>query len=591
MHPDARQHFQRRDQRSLAGTSKAGKRLNSFADRLQIGRLALGRALSKARRNLVRVAQRLWPAGKVKPVRIVFAPQELRTADPTVAADIYAGYYAFSGQNVAVHAASPFDVATPGLGWAQALYGFSWLRHLRAAGTILARDNARSLVRDFMSGRRDRDTPAHAASVVANRLIAWLCNASLLVEGADGDDHADIMAQIGRDIGLLRLELRAGRGLDRLRAAIALTYASLCVEGAEKLGVQAQTVLATELDQQILPDGGHISRNPQVLIDLLLDLLPLRGIYASRSIEAPRSLMGAVDRMIPMLRLLRHGTGEMVVINGMGATRHDILAMLIAYDDGRIITNAHAAYSGYLRLQAGQTTLIADVGPPPPVAFSGSATAGTLSFELSSGQQRIVVNCGVPRNMPGKTMKMARSTAASSTLTLNDTSSVKFVSVSGEVLIMTAASAVDVMRNDDASAPSAEASHDGYRAQFGFDHVRRWQLDNDGAVLAGEDVLVPATAPLRSAAPVPVEATLRFHLNPAIRCSSFQNGAAVVLALPGHETWTFDANGLAVSIEESIFFAASDGARRSEQLVVTLPAPPEGLTVLWRFARVGTAAP
>jgi uncharacterized heparinase superfamily protein len=564
--------------------------LNSFADRLQIGRLALGKAMSKAWRNLVHFAQRTWPLGKVKPTRIVFAPQELRTADPTIAADIYAGYYAFSGQNVAVNGVSPFDVASPGTGWAQALHSFTWLRHLRAAGTTLTRDNARILVRDFTSGRRDRAQAARAASVVANRLVAWLCNASLLVEGVDGDDHADIMAQMGRDIGLLRLELRAGRGLDRLRAATALTYASLCVEGAEKLGVQAQTALAAELDLQILPDGGHISRNPQVLIDLLLDLLPLRGIYASRSIEAPRSLMGAIDRMIPMLRLLRHGNGEMVVMNGMGATRHDILSMLIAYDDGRSITSAHAAYSGYLRLQAGETTVIADVGPPPPVAFSGSATAGTLAFELSSGQQRIVVNCGMPRNMPGRMLKMARSTAASSTLTLNDTSSVRFVSISGEVLIVTAASAVDVVRHDDASAPFAEATHDGYRAAFGFDHMRRWQLENHGAMLAGEDVLVPSGAPAKAVAATPFEATLRFHLNPAIRCSLFQNGTAVVLALPGQETWTFDANGLQVSIEESVFFAAADGSRRSEQLVVTVPVPPEGLTVLWRFARIGAPA-
>jgi uncharacterized heparinase superfamily protein len=564
--------------------------LKQLIDTLLIGQLALGRALLKARRNLVYARQRLWTFGGATPVRIVFAPQELRTADPTVAADIYAGYYAFAGQNVAAHGASPFDIVAPGSSWSQALNSFTWLRHMRAAGTALARDNARILVRDFITSRRDRDERAREAGTVANRLIAWLCNAPLLVEGADDDDYLDILAQMGRDIVCLRLESRTGRGFDQLRAAIALTYASLCIEGAEKLGVHAQTVVSTELDRQILPDGGHISRNPQVLIDLLLDLLPLRGIYASRSIEAPRSLMGAIDRMIPMLRMLRHGNGEVAVINGMGATRHDIMSTLIAYDDGRSLASAHATYSGYLRLQSGRTTVIADVGPPPPVAFSASATAGTLSFELSSDQQRIVVNCGLPRNVPVRTLKMARSTAASSTLTLNDTSSARFVAMSGEILIMNAATAVDVMRSGDPASPSAEASHDGYRAMFGFDHLRRWHLENDGAVLAGEDVLVPNGAPVKAFISTACEAVLRFHLHPTIRCSIFQNGAAVVLALPGHETWTFDANGVSVSIEESVFFAAADGERRSEQLVVTVLAPPEGMTVLWRFARVGAAA-
>ena len=32
------------------------------------------------------------------PSRLLFAPQDLRTADPTVATDIYSGYYVFAGR-------------------------------------------------------------------------------------------------------------------------------------------------------------------------------------------------------------------------------------------------------------------------------------------------------------------------------------------------------------------------------------------------------------------------------------------------------------------------------------------------------------
>ena len=34
--------------------------------------------------------------------------------------------------------------------------------------------------------------------------------------------------------------------------------------------------LVDELKRQILPDGGHISRNPGALLEMLIDLLPLR---------------------------------------------------------------------------------------------------------------------------------------------------------------------------------------------------------------------------------------------------------------------------------------------------------------------------
>jgi uncharacterized heparinase superfamily protein len=562
--------------------SNLDKQVSSATEKLQLGRLALARALSKAGRKLVSIAQQLWWPGKIKLIRIAFAPQELRTSDPTVAADIYAGYFAFSGQNVATQGNSPFDITSPGPNWSEALYSFNWLRHLKAADTALARDNARTLIDDFIARRRDRDPVSIHADVTARRLIAWLANAPLIIERADHTGYTGILGQMERDISQLRLECRSGTYLNRLYAAIALTYASLCLEGAEKLGLRAQTVLAEELDHQILPDGGHISRNPRILIDLLLDLLPLRGIYAARGLDAPRALLGAIDRMLPMLRMLRHGDGDIIVMNGMGATRHDILSTLTAYDDARARPSEHASYSGYLRLEAGATTLIADVGPPPPVQFSAEATAGTLAFELSFGAQKIVVNCGFPRGAQSKLLKMARSTAASSTLVLDDTSSAHFVGLSGEVLIMTAANAVDVTRGGNPGSPSAEARHDGYRERFGFDHIRRWQLEQGGAILTGEDTLIPQG---RVAVSMPV--TLRFHLNQGIRTSLFQKDTAAVLALPGHEVWTFDANGLPINIEESVSFAASDGHRRTEQLVVSALAPPEGLTILWRFARVG----
>ena len=53
-------------------------------------------------------------------------------------------------------------------------------------------------------------------------------------------------------------------------------------------------------------------------------------------------------------------------------------------------------HTGFQRLDAGTTTVIMDTGPPPPPNVSQDAHAGCLSFELSSGPSRIVVNCGMP---------------------------------------------------------------------------------------------------------------------------------------------------------------------------------------------------
>jgi uncharacterized heparinase superfamily protein len=132
---------------------------------------------------------------------------------------------------------------------------------------------------------------------------------------------------------------------------------------------------------------------------------------------------------------------------------------------------------------------------------------------------------------------------------------------------------------------SATARHDGYRLAFGLEHARRWQMNRDGDVVAGEDRLT-----LTEGKPRAQSAAIRFHLDPSIRTSSFQDGTAVLLALPDGEAWTFDANGQFIAIEESLFMAAIDGLRRCEQLVIHMPVTAEGAVALWRFARVGSAA-
>ncbi len=207
---------------------------------------------------------------------------------------------------------------------------------------------------------------------------------------------------------------------------IALTYAALCLEGQSGSLRDSARKLIDELGRQILPDGGHISRNPGTLIELLIDLLPLRQLFSARNLPPPAPLNNAIDRMMPMLRFFRHGDGNFALFNGMGPTPVDMLATALAYDDARGAPVANAPHSGYQRIDAGKTALLMDTGRPPPLALSQEAHAGCLSFELSWNLNRLVVNCGLPAVNKENWRQVARATSAHSTVTFNDASSCRF---------------------------------------------------------------------------------------------------------------------------------------------------------------------
>ena len=563
-----------------------------LADRIALTSLVVGQGAKRLRRGLaapLRLAS-VWRAPA--PERLVIAPQDLRTADPTIADDIYGGYFVFHGKAVNTHGESPFVIEPPSHAWSEALLSFGWLRHLRAADTMLARANARALTLDWMrlhgappggdpAGRQAMQT-GWSAEATARRVLAWIAHSPLILDGADRLFYRRFMKSLARQCAWLSHALAGGlEGEARLFAAAALAEFAICADVAPGRRRRALRLLEKEIAAQILPDGGHLTRNPRMVVDALLTLLPLRQAFAASGAQTPQSLITAIDRMLPMLRMLRHEDGALALFNGMGATRPDLLATLLAYEDSAAGSLAHAPQSGYLRLDAGDVGLIADVGAAPPRAFSCEAHAGALSFELTCAGQRLIVNCGAPERGRGALREAARQTAAHSTLTLADVSSVRFAPTTAlsewlDGQILAGPREVTVERAEDGTHV---ATHDGYLRRFGLRHRRALRLDAQS--LQATDELVPDQ---RGPAQAPAFA-MRLHLHPATRSAVNPNGSGVLIEPPVGDAWAFHCDGESVAIEESAFFATHEGPRPTRQIVVERPAGPLA-PLVWRLERL-----
>src|SRR5471030_365288 len=534
---------------------------------------------------------RLWPG---RTDRLIIAPHDLRTADATRAAEIYAGRFVFAGKIVTCHGRSIFDLDLPSEDWEVALLGFGWLRHLRAADTALTRANARSLVDDWISNPARKRSIGRRADVLARRVISLLSQAPLVLGDTDGKFYRRYLRGLTREIRYLRYTmLDIPDGVPRLQVLIALCYASLCLANQARHIRGATRKLSDELQRQILPDGGHISRNPGALIELLIDLLPLRQTFAACNIAPPPALLNAIDRMMPMLRFFRHGDGSFALFNGMSNAPSDLLATLLAYDDTHGTPMANMPHTGFQRLDAGAMTVIMDTGPPPPPNVSHDAHAGCLSFELSSGPSRIVINCGMPATGRDNWRSFARGTPAHSTLSYHSTSSCQFVELSAMKRLLQGApiisgpTEVESYRQEIANGLLLTTSHDGYLAQFGVLHRRVLMIAHDGSRLDGEDTLLPAQGGRMKA--TDTDYALRFHLHPSVKASRLSDARGVMLVLPNRDVWTFEALDDKVELADSVFLAGTDGPRRTAQIVIQQDSRAAS-SIRWSFVRSTASA-
>ncbi|WP_173934060.1 heparinase II/III family protein [Chelativorans sp. Marseille-P2723] len=554
--------------------------------------LAARQAWRRLRRRLRAGPAYRWRYSGRTPERLLIAPPDLRLADPETAREIYNGRFLLGGHLVETGGESPFLLDIDHAFWLEELHGFRWLRHLHAAQTELAAANARALVSDWITlhGRRISGLAWHPA-VTARRLIAWLQHSAIVLQGADLASYRQYLKMLAVQVRYLRsVTGEMPDGEERLRARTALAFAALSLPTSPSALRTATRHLSTELDRQILPDGGHISRNPRVILELLADLLPLRQTYANQAEAPPPALVGAVERMLPALRFFRHRDGSLARFNGMGVTTHDRVAAILRHDDTGGAPLSHARHSGYQRLSMGSTTVIADTAAPPPLELSNMAHAGCLSFELSSGRNQFIVNCGVD-NLSGEAYRpLARATAAHSTATLNDTSQARFALPAGwddwvGTPLVSGPRQVECRREDAADAQGFVASHDGYVTRFGLIHERKLTLTQGGALLQGVDRFIqpPDSPPAR-----PASAAIRFHIHPDIQVYRDDAGM-LILAGDVTDTWVFSCSGVEPVVEESIFFAAVAGPCRSRQIVLHFRTS-DRAEVNWQLSRTHSFA-
>ncbi|HRK24231.1 MAG TPA: heparinase II/III family protein [Beijerinckiaceae bacterium] len=529
----------------------------------------------------------LWRNFRLKvPERLLIAPQEIETGDPTVARDIYAGSYTLAGRTVLTRGQSPFSVEAPHPAWLRELHSFAWLRHFNESEEPVIRVHARALVDDWLLNPTLAQRPAAQRSdVLAHRMTAFLVNAPLLLTGADHDFYVRFMrALAGQAKALERAAERDRDWIARAEAAIAFGLYALCALTPERTLKRAVRLLERSLSMVQAGDGGPVDRNPNSALVLLAMLLPLRTAFSARNNRPPPVLETTIDGLLRFLMFLRHPGNDIALFNGMSASQLTVIGSLIQFLDSTSESFPVTGMCGYHRLAVGRSVVLVDAGPCPPSGMTARFHAGATSFELSSGHERIVVNCGAaPAGLAGM-REALRETAAHSTLDLEGISRLSFsdaLTADGEAERRASARqrAPAVERRVEADGDSVDMTDRCYEATHGLVHRRQLTLTAEGSYLSGRDSLIGLSA----GGGVRATARLRFHLHPQVRAFLSGDGRAVEIQLASGESWTFSAGGRSLALEDSIFFGGLASQRRCQQITVALDGnEPE---VVWSFAR------
>lgn len=256
---------------------------------------------------------------------------------------------------------------------------------------------------------------------------------------------------------------------------------------------KALGILTRELDEQFLEDGAHFELSPMYHALAMEDLLDLYQLYSALPASYPSNqIIEKYKQGMNWFSYMKYENDELAHFNDCA---NGIAPSFDELDDlGKSIGIAirldskskfiHFAESGFAVFKDRNIHLIADIGQIGPDYLPGHGHADALSFELAIKGHRIIVNSGTSEYGMSSERLRQRSTAAHSTIELDNQSSSEVWS-GFRVARRACVSEIRIFENNQVLEFSA--LHNGYsRLEGSPKHRRKWQVNNDSVEIFDE---------------------------------------------------------------------------------------------------------
>lgn len=522
------------------------------------------------------------------PLRLLVAPDDPISGRKMRGMAIRAGHFYLRGERVELNGID-FADPSPFPGMARYIHSFEWLRDLALAGP---RPETAPIAERLMQQWLDQHEktvkePAWSGEISALRLMHVALHAPLILSSHDLIYRSRVLRHLARMARHLdHVADKSPMGLGRFISWCGVIAASLILPEGRPRQIFGEDGLLRSAPMAFSEEGGLHSRSPLRQMDAISTLAMLRTLYDARGFIMPDAISAILTQAVPPLLSLVHAQGSLSSWHGSGGVSATQISNLIEASRVRARPLRQSRHWGFQRVPAGSTVMVVDAGPPPLARHCRvGCSASTLAFELSHGDDRIVVNCGGAAldgpNMPPRLALALRATGAHSTLCLADQNSTAVLS---EGRLGKGVVEVEVDRREVADATKLDMSHDGYVANYGFRHQRVLMLRTGGTELRGQDLLLPAGKRTRKSE---TAFAIRFHLGRGVEPHLTEDNQGAILRMPSGGAWAFRVTGGELAIDESVWADGDGRLHPTQQLVATGTAGRGGCELGWLFKKMG----
>ncbi len=441
------------------------------------------------------------------------------------------------------------------------LNNFSWLSQM----DIKKHKNlTKNIILEWLKKNHNYNQKNWCHNITATRLIFWICCSHFTIRSDDIIFRAAVTNNIIKQALHLNNNLTfIHNKLEKIFVLTALILVSVTFEGSQKLFQTSMKNLSNEIKNLIDRNGFVESKNPEDQFWLLHHIILIKEFLIFSQNNVPDFLDEHLQNVGSNYKGIVLSNNNLPLFNGTknkDMTEFNKFIKAKGYKFEKK-TNTHF----YLISKIKKFEIILDANNPPSDLNSQNYQAGCLSFEFFYNGKKIISNCGSASNFGGELPFLSQTTAAHSTLTINDTSSCLFQrnrlirSFYGNSLLHK----LKVYKKDlntDKDTISVIAGHNGYQKKYNALYERKIVISESNRTISGDELIIIAKKNL-----VFLNFSLRFHVTPNSKLIKTQGGD--ILLSVDNQAWKFKTSHN-TKIEDSLYFANYDKILESQCILV-----------------------
>ena len=436
-----------------------------------------------------------------------------------------------------------------------------------------------SIISKWIENNQRYNSDLWEIDILSRRIISWISNSQLTYDEGDKIYKEKFNKIVFKQVNHLINEIKKSDNYhDKLLgcAAIILTGLSYNEDRYLEFGLELlKKIIKYSFDSEFFPK----SRNIRQLIFYLKYFILIRELLKESSNEIPEYLDEIIFHLGKGYDFLWSSTKHSLLFNGNHESNLDDFDKYLDLQK-YYFKNKKNDLGGYSILTNKNVILGMDIGPPPENKFSENYQSGPLSFELIFKGKKLICNSGYFQDTKKKLNLISRSTAAHSTLVLNNKSVANFKKdFKGKIFNKFNFKTLNKNVVFEKNYWLIKSSHDGYSKNYGTIHERLLEFFPETNKFVGTDKLI------KNKNFVPTSFEIRFHLMPSTKVTKTQNKNIILIELE-NSAWRFYSENASIDVETGLYFGNKNNYLENQNIFIFGSTEKNEQEIKWEIIKI-----